>query len=74
MRQPMMAATATYLKMFDYRRNKSERFTYTLYEMVKMNSIFSMIRATNKVTRNILRRLHRLMRRKVAERAGCYLD
>ena len=38
------------------------RFTYALNEIVKINSIFNTMRETNKEIKNILRRLHQIMR------------
>ena len=38
------------------------KFSYTLNEIVKMNSMFNEIRETNKEIKNILRRLHGMVR------------
>jgi len=74
MRQPIIAPTATYLKDTHIRKPlKVTRkmidfaFPYTLNEIVKMKSMFKTMREINKATKNILRRLHRILRSTISE-------
>jgi hypothetical protein len=68
------APTATYLKDTHIRKPlKVTRkmidfaFPYTLNEIVKMKSMFKPMREINKATKNILRRLHRILRSTISK-------